>query len=160
MAARIPPPVHALRPGGRRCLVKIHPLHAKAAGLVKSARQLVRKARYDEALARLDQAILLEPECAARHLARGVLLSLLGREQEALSFARAIPLAKAQQEQALIYFHRGLLYGRRKEYDQALLDMKRAQRLDPSTQTNQEAIEQISAEKNLFPTHNRIPLSC
>ncbi len=141
---------------------KIVPVsHAKAARLVGSVRQLVQKARYDEALARLDQAILLDPVWATSYDVRGVLLSLLGREQEALaSFARAITLAKAQQEQALIYFHRGLLYGRRKEYDQALLDMKRAQRLDPSTQTYQEAIEQISAEKNLFPTHNRIPLSC
>ena len=140
---------------------KIVPVsHAKAARLVGSVRQLVQKARYDEALARLDQAILLEPECAARHLARGVLLSLLGREQEALtSFARAIPLAKAQQEQALIYFHRGLLYGRRQEHDQALLDMKRAQRLDPATQTYQEAIEQIQREKSLSGTHDRVPLS-
>ena len=50
--------------------------------------------------------------------------------------------------------HRGrggqmmLLYGRRRDYDQALLDMKRAERLDPATQTYQEAVEQIRREKD------------
>ncbi len=134
---------------------------SKVARLVRSARQLVRRECYGEALARLDQAILLDPVCAASHDARGVLLSLLGREQEALaSFVRALSLAQPAHEQALIYFHRGLLYGRRKEYDQALLDVKRAQRLDPSTQTYQEAIEQIQREKSLSGTFDLAPRSC
>jgi tetratricopeptide (TPR) repeat protein len=121
---------------------------ARAARLAKSARRLARHERYSEALARFDQAILLDPSCAAFHDARGALLSLLRREQEALaSFARAISLAQGEQEQALIYFHRGLLYGRRREYDQALLDMKRAERLDPANQTYQEAVELIRREK-------------
>jgi len=66
--------------------------------------QLARQERYAEALARFDQAILLDPLCAAFHDERGVLLSLLRREQEALaSFASAISLAQGEQEQALIY---------------------------------------------------------
>ena len=116
--------------------------------MARSARRLARQERYSEALARFDQAILLDPLCAAFHDARGALLSLLRREQEALaSFAIAISLAQGEQEQALIYFHRGLLYGGRREYDQALLDMKRAERLDPANQTYQEAVEQIRREK-------------
>jgi tetratricopeptide (TPR) repeat protein len=122
---------------------------SRAARLARSARRLARQKRYGEALAMLDQAILLDPLCAALHDERGVLLSLLRREQEALaSFASAIALARGEQEQALIYFHRGLLYGRRREYDQALLDMKRAERLDPATQTYREAVEQIRREKD------------
>ena len=121
-----------------------------AARLARSARRLARRERYGDALARFDQAILLNPLCAAFHDERGVLLALLRREQEALvSFASAIALARGEQEQALIYFHRGLLYGRRREYDQALLDMKRAERLDPATQTYQEAVELIRREKDL-----------
>ncbi len=121
-----------------------------AARLARSARRLARRERYGDALARLDQAILLNPLCAALHDERGVLLALLRREQEALvSFASAIALARGEQEQALIYFHRGLLYGRRREYDQALLDMKRAERLDPATRTYQEAVELIRREKDL-----------
>ena len=121
---------------------------ARAARLALLAMQLARQERYAEALARFDQAILLDPLCAAFHDGRGALLSLLRREQEALeSFASAISLAQGEQEQALIYFHRGLLYGRRREYDQALLDMKRAERLDPATQAYQEAVEQIRREK-------------
>ena len=122
---------------------------ARASRLALLARRLAGQERYAEALARFDQAILLDPLCAAFHDERGALLSLLRREQEALeSFASAISLAQGQQEQALIYFHRGLLYGRRREYDQALLDMKRAERLDPATQTYQEAVEQIRREKD------------
>jgi len=121
---------------------------ARAARLALLAKRLAGQERYAEALARFDQAILLDPLCAAFHDERGVLLSLLRREQEALeSFASAISLAQGEQEQALIYFHRGLLYGRRREYDQALLDMKRAERLDPATQAYQEAVEQIRREK-------------
>ena len=131
-----------------------HPLpddaQVRAARLARRASRLARQERYGEALARMDQAILLDPLCAALHDARGVLLSLLRREQEALaSFASAIALAQGEQEQALIYFHRGLLYGRRREYDQALLDMKRAERLDPATRTYQEAVELIRREKDL-----------
>lgn len=123
---------------------------SRAARLALHARRLSRRERYSDALARLDQAILLDPLCAAFHDERGVLLSLLRREQEALSsFASAIALARGEQEQALIYFHRGLLYGRRREYDQALLDMKRAERLDPATRTYQEAVEQIRRERDL-----------
>jgi tetratricopeptide (TPR) repeat protein len=97
----------------------------------------------------MDQAILLDPLCAAFHDARGALLSLLRREQEALaSFAQALSLAREEPEQALIYFHRGLLYGRRREYDQALLDMKRAERLDPDSRTYREAVEQMRREKD------------
>jgi tetratricopeptide (TPR) repeat protein len=135
-------------------LSRIRPLfpadaQARAARLALLAMRLARQERYGEALTRFDQAILLDPLCAAFHDARGVLLSLLRREQEALaSFASAITLARGEQEQALIYFHRGLLYGRRREYDQALLDMKRAERLDPANQTYQEAVEQIRREKN------------
>lgn len=122
---------------------------ASAASLARRASRLARQERYGEALARIDQAILLAPHCAAFHDARGALLALLKREQEALaSFARALSLAEGEQEQALIYFHRGLLYGRRREYDQALLDLKRAERLDPDSQTYREAIEQIRREKN------------
>ena len=122
---------------------------ARAARLALLARRLAGQERYGEALARFDQAILLDPLCAAFHDGRGALLSLLRREQEALeSFASAISLAQGEQEQALIYFHRGLLYGRRREYDQALLDMKRAERLDSATQTYQEAVEQIRREKD------------
>ena len=122
---------------------------ARAARLALLARRLARQERYGEALARFDQALLLDPLCATFHDARGVLLALLEREQEALaSFARAITLAQGEQEQALIYFHRGLLYGRRREYDQALLDMKRAERLDPATQAYQEAVEQIRRERD------------
>ena len=122
---------------------------ARAARLALLAKRLAGQERYAEALARFDQAILLDPLCAAFHDERGVLLSLLRREQEALeSFASAISLAQGQQEQALIYFHRGLLYGRRREYDQALLDMKRAERLDPANQAYQEAVELIRREKD------------
>lgn len=124
---------------------------ARATKLARNARWLARRERYGDALARLDQAILLAPLCAALYDERGVLLSLLRREQEALaSFATAIALARGEQEQALIYFHRGLLYGRRREYDQALLDMKRAERLDPATRTYQEAVEQIRRERDLL----------
>jgi tetratricopeptide (TPR) repeat protein len=135
-------------------LSRIRPLfpadaQARPARLALLAMRLARQERYGEALARFDQAILLDPLCAALHDARGVLLSLLRREQEALaSFASAITLARGEQEQGLIYFHRGLLYGRGREYDQALLDMKRAERLDPANQTYQEAVEQIRREKN------------
>ena len=119
---------------------------ARATKLARNARRLARRERYAEALARFDQALLLDPLCAALHDERGVLLALLRREQEALaSFASAMALAPREQEQALIYFHRG----RRREYDQALLDMKRAERLDPATQTYQEAVEQIRREKDL-----------
>ena len=77
---------------------------ARAARLARSARRLARQERYSEARARIDQAILLDPLCAAFHDARGVLLSLLRREQEAFaSFASAIALARGKQEQALIY---------------------------------------------------------
>ena len=118
---------------------------ARASRLALLARRLAGQERYAEALARFDQAILLDPLCAAFHDGRGALLSLLRREQEALaSFASAMALAPREQEQALIYFHRG----RRREYDQALLDMKRAERLDPATQTYQEAVEQIRREKD------------
>jgi tetratricopeptide (TPR) repeat protein len=120
---------------------------ASAASLARRASRLARQEHYGEALARIDQAILLAPHCAAFHDARGALLALLRREQEALgSFARALSLAQGEQEQALIYFHRGLLYGRRREYDQALLDIKRAERLDPASQTYREAVEQIRRE--------------
>jgi tetratricopeptide (TPR) repeat protein len=135
-------------------LSRIRPLfpadtRARAARLALLARRLARQERYSEALTRFDQAILLDPLCAAFHDGRGALLALLNREQEALeSFARAISLAKGEQEQALIYFHRGLLYGRRREYDQALLDMKWAERLDPATRAYQEAVEQIRREKD------------
>ena len=121
---------------------------ATASRLARRASRLARQERYGEALARMDQAILLDPFCAAYHDARGALLSLLRRDQEALaSFAQALPLAREEQEQALIYFHRGLLYGRRREYDQALLDMKRAERLDPDTPLYQEAMEQMRKGK-------------
>jgi tetratricopeptide (TPR) repeat protein len=122
---------------------------ARAGSLARRASRLARQERYGEALARIDQAILLDPLCAAFHDARGALLALLRREQEALaSFARALSLAEGEQEQALIYFHRDLLYGRRREYDQALLDLKRAGRLDPSIQTYQDAVEQMRREKD------------
>jgi len=77
---------------------------ARAARLALLAMRLARQERYAEALARFDQAILLDPLCAAFHDERGVLLSLLRREQEALaSCASAISLAQGEQEQALIY---------------------------------------------------------
>ena len=126
---------------------------ARAARLALLARRLAGRERYNEALARFDQAILLDPLCAALHDERGALLALLRREQEALvSFASAMALAQREQEQALIYFHRGLLYGRKREYDQALLDMKRAERLDPATRTYQEAVEQIRRERDRVAT--------
>jgi len=77
---------------------------ARAARLALLAKRLAGQERYAEALARFDQAILLDPLCAAFHDGRGAQLSLLRREQEALaSFASAISLAQGEQEQALIY---------------------------------------------------------
>ena len=70
----------------------------RAARLALLASRLARQERYGEALTRFDQAILLDPLCAAFHDGRGALLALLNREQEALaSFASAIPLARGNR---------------------------------------------------------------
>src|SRR5207237_3725218 len=87
LAGRIPQPVRSLRPGGGRCLLsRTHRMYpadapARAARLAFLARRLSRQERYGEALAMLNRAILLDPLCAALHDERGVLLSLLRREQ-------------------------------------------------------------------------------
>jgi tetratricopeptide (TPR) repeat protein len=107
---------------------------------------LVRLGRWHDALSILDRAIQRGPR-AALYDQRGVLLALLKKELRALEdFAAALTLTQAPEEQARIYFHRGLLYGRRQCYDQALLDVKRAARLDPN-QTYQEALEQLQRER-------------
>ena len=108
------------------------------------ARRLVREDRLIEALKVLDQAVQLTPESGVLHDERGLVLALLSREQEALqSYERALTLLKEPSAQAAVYFHRALLYGRRGELDQALLDVKRAARWDEHNATYQEALDAL-----------------
>ena len=115
--------------------------------LLRSARRLVERDRYDSAILALDQAIQCVP-AAQLYDYRGVVQSLAGRVEEALlSFAEALAHAASPCERANVYFHRGLLYGREESFDQALLDFTRAHHLSPADPTYREAVEQIKLER-------------
>jgi tetratricopeptide (TPR) repeat protein len=119
----------------------------QAAHLVRSARRLVYAKRYVAALAAVDQAIFLAPSFAFYDY-RGVLLCIMDKEQEALeSFALALTLTTASADQAEIYFHRALLYGRVGSFDKALADLTRAQQLSPAHLAYREARASVAVEK-------------
>lgn len=121
--------------------------HAQAEKRFRAAQRLVQNDRYDSAILALDQAIRCAP---AAHLYdyRGVILFLMGRMEEALaSYGQALTYQTPPAERAIIYFHRGLLYGQDGAYDQALLDLSRAQRLAPAHAEYRAAIQQLKAKQ-------------
>jgi tetratricopeptide (TPR) repeat protein len=119
----------------------------QAMQLLNTARQFARVKQYVAALSVLHRAIILCPSCTLYDY-QGSLLCLLNREQAALeSFALALPLANSPIEQSGIYFHRALLYGREKMFDEALSDLERAQKLCPSNATYRKARACVEGEK-------------
>jgi tetratricopeptide (TPR) repeat protein len=128
----------------------------QATRLLRCARKHAQARDYRGALADIDQAISLAPSAALFDY-RGVLLCLTGRVQDALeSFTQALSLA-APEQQAEIYFHRGLLYGRERLYDQALVDLSQARQLDPAHATYREASIGVELEKERARCENPTP---
>ena len=119
----------------------------QATRLLRCARKHAQARDYSVALATIDRAISLAPSATLFDY-RGVLLCLMGRAQEALeSFTQALLLATSPEQQAEIYFHRGLLYGRERLYDQALVDLSQARQLDPAHAMYREASAGVELEK-------------
>lgn len=140
--------------------VKTRPPEREAARLLQSARQFVRVKQYVAALAVLHRAILLSPSCTLYDY-QGSLLCLLNKVQEALeSFALALPLANSPKERAGIYFHRALLYGREKLFDEALSDLVRAHKLCPANATYREAQTRVEEEKERACPQADVPVLC
>jgi len=139
--------------------VKSQSPEKQAMQFLNTARQFARVKKYAEALAVLHRATILFPLCALYDYL-GSLLCLMNKVQEALeSFAMALPLANSPIEQSGIYFHRALLYGREKMFDEALSDLERAQKLCPSNATYREARACVEGEKEracaLYPNLER-----
>ncbi len=121
-------------------------LKKQAEQFFQSAQQLVRDDHYGAAIEALDQAIQLAPT-AELYDYRGVVLALVLNNEAALeSFTNALSLARTDDVRAEISFHRGLLYGREKLYEQALLDLARACRLNRFAPTYREALDQLQKE--------------
>jgi tetratricopeptide (TPR) repeat protein len=133
--------------GRSELLSRVEPPGIQATHLLRSARELAHAKRYAAALADIDLAISLAPSFAL-HDYRGVLLCLMNKVQEALeSFTLALSLTTSPKEQAEIYFHRALLYGREKMFDEALCDLAQAHKLRPANATYREACARVEEEK-------------
>ena len=101
---------------------------------------------YGAAIQAMDQAITYTPT-AELYDYRGIVLAIASRNEEAVaSFGKALELAATNQERASISFHRGVLYAREHGYDQAVLDLRRACRLNPGDPTYREALAQLQRE--------------
>ncbi|MBO0699566.1 MAG: tetratricopeptide repeat protein, partial [Zavarzinella sp.] len=86
--------------------------------------------RYREALPRLRQATLLDPEHFPAWFVRGIAhLELQQNEMAALCFGSCVALNK---EHAPSWLNRGLAYSRLRFFEQACDDYDRALRLDPT----------------------------
>jgi tetratricopeptide (TPR) repeat protein len=72
----------------------------------------------------------------------------MNKVQEALeSFTLALSLTTSPKEQASVFFHRALLYGREKMFDEALSDLAQAYTLCPANATYREARVRVEEEK-------------
>lgn len=121
--------------------------NARAEKCFRAAQRLVQQDRYDSALLALDQAIRYKPT-APLYEYRGIVLFLAGRMEEALaSYDQALTYESTPATRASIYFHRGLLYGQDGAYDQALLDLSRANRLAPANAEYRAAITHLKARR-------------
>jgi tetratricopeptide (TPR) repeat protein len=80
--------------------------------------------RFDAALRVLDEAIVREPQMAALHAWRGLLLHSLHRyDDELTALQRAARMDPLSEEAA---FHLGMGYARRRKYDLALPALRQA----------------------------------
>ena len=130
----------------------------QATRLFRDARKRAQARDYCGALATIDRAITLAPSATLFDY-RGALLCLVEKVQDALeSFAQALSLATCSEHQAEIYFHRGLLYGRERLYDQALADLAQARQLSPANTTYRAAMASVEIEKRRACCENPVPV--
>jgi tetratricopeptide (TPR) repeat protein len=95
----------------------------------KQALTLARNAKYDQALAEINQALTQDPKDAETYNRRGGIYTLQGHYAQAVAdFDKAIELnpkyAKAYYNRALAYYYQG-------KYDQAINDLTKAIELKP-----------------------------
>lgn len=116
----------------------------QARKLFNEAKRHIREKRYEDASLLLTQAIQLAPSVDLYDY-RGVVYTLMQTTEQALqSFTQALLHAATHEEQARIYFHRCLLYGRAESYAQALLEIQHALLLVPKNTTYQDAQADIA----------------
>ncbi len=98
----------------------------------EEARALAAKGERDKALARLDEAIRVEPEEAAFHALRGQLLVAAGRERDGLqALDRAVALNPTHFRPLLL---RGLARQKAGQADSAAADLQRSVELLPTAE--------------------------
>jgi tetratricopeptide (TPR) repeat protein len=95
----------------------------------QQALTLARKAKYDQALAEINQALTQDPRDAETYNRRGGIYTLQGHYAKAVAdFSKALELnpryAKAYYNRALAYYYQG-------KYDQAINDLTKAIKLKP-----------------------------
>jgi tetratricopeptide (TPR) repeat protein len=95
----------------------------------QQALTLARNAKYDQALAEINQALTQDPKDAETYNRRGGIYTLQGHYAQAVAdFAKALELkpryAKAYYNRALAYYYQG-------KYDQAINDLTKAIELKP-----------------------------
>jgi Flp pilus assembly protein TadD len=119
--------------GGKGLAAK--PAESKAAAEKEEAAHkqqalaLARKAKYDQALAEINQALTQDPKDAETYNRRGGIYTLQGHYAQAVAdFTKALELnpryAKAYYNRALAYYYQG-------NYDQAINDLTKAIELKP-----------------------------
>lgn len=122
------------------------PAHAdKAADLVKEGNKLMEAGKVSEAMGAFEQAIKLNPKCAAAYAARGQFYGVAGEEmakhgkaeaKEALTMAiedltRAVTL---NPKDAVAFLNRATCYYRLGDLSKALADQNRSLKLKPIAQ--------------------------
>lgn len=95
-----------------------------AAPLIAEARDLEKAEKWDEALAKLDEAVEADPQDPEAHLARGIVLRRLGRLEPAIeAFSKGLQLDPMEPE---LSFRRGIAWFRLGQYGIALKDFEDA----------------------------------
>lgn len=101
---------------------------------------------YSGALADLDAAMVLQPAMAQTHANRGYVLAALKRTQEAVAaFDQAIALGT--EEQARVYFNRGLAHEELAHVREAYFDYKKAAELAPDWAEPQQELTRFSVRR-------------
>lgn len=101
---------------------------------------------YTGALADLDAAIALDPAMGQAHANRGYVLAVLKRTQDAVAaFDQAI--AHGTQEQARVYYNRGVAHEELGHVREAYYDYKQASELAPEWTEPQQELTRFSVRR-------------
>jgi tetratricopeptide (TPR) repeat protein len=100
--------------------------------LDKKAHYLLASKRFQEALAVNDQAIKLDPDSASNWILKGILLSSLGRNNEALdSYAKVLKIGASNDILSRMYNTRAGTFENLKQYENSISDYEKYLQLAP-----------------------------